>query len=498
MSQTPRRAWFPESPIQWTGAALGILAFVLLLTLESPLSDYGRYGSRPAAAAAVTALMAIFWLTEALPISLTACLPLVLFPFVNAFEGGPGERFLGAVDKYIDPYIFLFAGGMAVAAAMQQCDLHRRIALEIMRVIGTEPKRLLLGVLIGTAFISLWISNTATAAMMLPIGLAIVAQCEILGGGKRLVHYGAALMLAIAYAANVGGVGTKIGTVPNTQFAQFMESRGIEVTFFDFLAVGLPFVVMFLPVVWLALWIAGRADAPTSAAGAQVVATELAKLGRMKRSERIVLVIFTLTVLTWMAGKPLTDWLKPQVTRFALTSAHVEGTIAMIAACAVLVARADGRRTLEWTTIKRVPWHALLLLGGAFAMAEGVKVSGLSDWLGGTLAGLRDLPPLAQTVLVCLVTVGISAVASNTSTVAVMLNVLASAVTPAQMPTVLFASTISASCDFALPAGTPPNAIVFGSGYVTVAKMAKTGVLLDIAAAVVAGLWCHAIVRFVL
>lgn len=489
----PRR----RGAAQNAGLVLGVLAFVAILVLDGPLQHFGEFGSRPAAAAAVTTLMAIFWLTEALPISWTACLPLVLFPFVNAFPGGPLERFGAALDPYVDPYIFLFAGGMALAAAMQQCDLHRRIALTIMKRIGAEPKRLLLGVLVGTAFISLWISNTATAAMMLPIGMAIVAQCEILSGGRRLVHFGAALMLAIAYAANVGGIGTKIGTVPNTQFAQFMESRGIAISFFDFMAVGLPFVVILLPVLWLALWRVGRIDAPSSDAGERVVDEQLAKLGAMKRSERVVLAVFGITVVAWMFGKPLTDALKPHVEGFALKSGHVEGGIAVIAALAVLVLRADGRRTLEWPAIKRVPWDALLLLGGAFSMAAGVEQSGLSRWLGESLETLRGSPPLVQTLLASVVTVLISAVASNTSTVAVMLNVLASAVAPAQMPTVLFAATISSSCDFALPAGTPPNAIVFGSGYLTVARMARTGFPLDLLAAILAGAWCHGVVRFI-
>ncbi len=483
---------------QWVGIALGILVASALLLLDSPLKHDPKFGDRPAAAAAVTALMAIFWLFESLPIYWTACLPLVLFPFVSAFPGTSFDRFLAAAKPYVDPYIFLFTGGMAVAAAMQQCHLHRRIALHIMRIIGTDPKRLLLGLIAGTAFISLWISNTATAAMMLPIGLAILAQCEILGGGKRLAHYGAALMLAIAYASNLGGIGTKIGTVPNTQFAQFMELRGIDVSFFTFFAVGLPFVLLLLPVVWFALWQVGKKDAPPSESGAEAVAHELRLLGTKKRAENVVLTVFLLTVLLWILGKPLTDLLRPHVTAFDLKSSHVEGTIAVAAGLAVLLLRADGRRTLEWPAIKKVPWESLLLLGGSFSMAAAVQASGLSDFLGHSLSRLQDYSPLTQTLLASVVTVAISAVASNTATIAVMLNVLASAVTAHQMPTVLFAATIACSCDFALPAGTPPNAIVFGSGYLTVARMAKTGAILDLAAAIVCGLWCQFIVRFLL
>jgi sodium-dependent dicarboxylate transporter 2/3/5 len=472
------------------GIVLGIAAFLALILIDSPLHHHGDYGSSPAYAAAVTALMAIFWLTEALPIYATACLPLVLFPFVPAFEGGVLERTATAIDPYFDPYIVLFAGGMAVAAAMQQCDLHRRIALHVMRIIGTDPRRLLLGVLASTAFLSLWISNTATAAMMLPIGLAILAQSEATRG-VRLVHFGAAVMLAIAYGANLGGIGTKIGTAPNAQFAQFMDQRGVEIGFLQFFAVGFPFVVLFLPIAWFVLWRVGRKDAPDAEAGRRAVAHELSRIGPMKRSERAVLAVFLATVALWIAGKPLTEVLRPSFTAFRLSSAHVEGGIAALAALAVLLLRVDGRRTLEWPQIRKVPWHTLLLLGGAFSMAEGVQQSGLSDWLGSRLVGLAGMHPFAQVLVAALGTVAISAVASNTATISVMLNVLASVIAPEHATTVLFAATIASSCDFALPAGTPPNAIVFGSGYLTVPRMAKTGVQLDVAAALVCGTWCY-------
>lgn len=488
--EAPNRA-ICATPLQRIGFVLGIVAFLSLTFLDSPLQHYGAFEDRPAAAAGITALMAIWWLTEAVPIHWTACVPLLAYPFLHVFEGGFATKLRATALPYIDPYIFLFMGGMCVAAAMQQCNLHRRIALNIMKAIGTDPRHLLLGVLIGTAFISLWISNTATAAMMLPIGLAIIKQSEAHSGGKRLVHYGAAIMLGIAYAANVGGIGTKIGTVPNSQFSQFMADKvGVEISFFQFALVGVPFVILFLPIVWFALWRVGRADAPPAEAGRLAVATELGKLGSMKPAERVVLRIFLVVIAVWMCGKPLTDLLRPHVTAFALKTSHVEGGSALIAAIVVLLWRVQGRRILEWPAFRAIPWSTLLLLGGSFSMAEAVQTSGLSNWLGNQLAALRDLPPLAQLLVACITTVGISAVASNVSTIAVMLTVLHSAIAPPLRNTVLFASTIASSCDFALPAGTPPNAIVFGSGYVTVGKMAKTGFLLDLIAAILCGLWC--------
>ena len=489
----------PESFTPWRLAGLiaGLLAFFLLAFLDTPLRHDPEWGARPAYAAAGASLMAIWWLTEALPIYYTACVPLVLFPLTGVFGEGLAANVRQSVTPYVDPYIFLFAGGMAIAAAMQQWNLHRRIALGIMDRIGSDPRRLLAGMLAATAFISLWISNTATAAMMMPIGLAVVLQIEAQRGGERLRHYGMALMLAIAYGSNVGGIGTKIGTAPNAQFAGFMERLDIPISFLQFLAVGLPFVVFFLPVVWWTLWRVGRREGLQGEVGADVIAGELARLGPVRRPERIVLAVFLATAGLWIAGKWLTEVLKPRVP-FDITSAHVEGGTAMLAALLLLLWRTQGRQVLGFQALRAVPWETLLLLGGGFAMAAAIQKSGLSAWLGTQLLAVRGLPPFGQVLLASLAVVALSAVATNTATIAVMLVVLKDAVAPEMMTTVLFAATIACSCDFALPAGTPPNAIVFGSGYVTIPRMARTGVVLDLLAAVLAAVWCWLIVRIVL
>lgn len=491
-----RESWL--TPWKTAGLLAGLLAFALIAGLDTPLKHDPEHGARPAFAAAGAALMAIWWLSEAVPIYWTACVPLVVFPLFRVFGPGVGENLRESVLPYVDPYIFLFAGGMGIAAAMQQWDLHRRIALGIMRRIGSDPRRLLAGTLAATAFISLWISNTATAAMMVPIGIAIVAQIEEQLGGRRLASYGMAIMLAIAYGANVGGIGTKIGTAPNAQFSGFMERLGIEISFVQFLIVGLPFVVMFLPVVWAMLWRIGRADGLEGEIGEEVIAGELARLGPIRRPERIVLGVFLVTAGLWIAGKWITALLKPRVTAFELSSAHVEGGTAMLAALVLILWRTRGRQVLGFRALSRVPWETLLLLGGGFAMAAAIQKSGLSAWMGAQLLAVRGLPPFAQVLLSSLAVVGLSAVASNTATIAVMLVVLKDAVAPEILTTTLFAATIACSCDFALPAGTPPNAIVFGSGYVTIPRMARSGVVLDIAAAVLAAVWCWLIVRWVL
>jgi sodium-dependent dicarboxylate transporter 2/3/5 len=473
------------------------VAYALLAGLDTPLKHSPEWGARPAYAAAGAALMAIWWLTEAVPIYWTACVPLVLFPLTGVFGPGLGENLRESVLPYFDPYIFLFAGGMGIAAAMQQWDLHRRIALGIMHAIGTDPRRLLAGFLVATAFISLWISNTATAAMMMPIGIAVILQIEAQIGGRRLAHYGMAIMLSIAYGANVGGIGTKIGTAPNAQFSGFMDNLGVSISFLQFMAVGLPFVLCFLPLVWWMLWRIGRRDELAGEIGADVVAGELARLGRIQRPERIVLGVFLATAALWIAGKWLTTLLAPHVTGFKLTSAHVEGGTAVLAALALFVWRSGGRQVLTLKALARVPWETLLLLGGGFAMAGAIQKSGLSSFLSEQLSAVRALPPFGQVLVASLACVALSAVASNTATIAVMLVVLKDAVAPEILTTVLFTATISASCDFALPAGTPPNAIVFGSGYVTIPRMARAGVMLDLAAALLAAGWCWVIVRLV-
>ncbi len=485
------------------GLVAGLAAFVGLGFFTPVLRADPTLGARPALAAGGAALMAIWWLSEALPIYLTACVPIVLFPLCKLYGPALGTNLGEIAAAYLDPYIFLFAGGMAVAAAMQQWNLHRRIALSIMQAIGTDPRHLLAGTLVATAAISLWISNTATATMMMPIGMALIAQLETqkaatVGEPPRLRFYGMAIMLAIAYGANVGGIGTKIGTAPNAQFSGFLERQGTSISFLQFLLVGLPFVLLMLPIVWLALWRLGRRDELRQEGGAEVVRRQLAGLGRVRAQERITLAVFAVAALLWIAGKNLTDLLRPLFTGFALSSAQVEGGVAVSAALTLLLWRREGQAVLAPRSLKTVPWETLLLLGGGFAMASAIQQSGLAAWMTAELAALRELPAFGQVLAASVGAVAISAVASNTATIAVLLVVLNQAVAPQCKVTALFGATIGASCDFALPAGTPPNAIVFGSGYVSIPRMARVGVLLDLVAGCLAAGWCWLVVGWVM
>jgi sodium-dependent dicarboxylate transporter 2/3/5 len=367
---------------------------------------------------------------------------------------------------------------MAIGAAMEQWNLHRRIALHIMKRVGTSPPRLLFGMLLATAAVSLWISNTAAAVMMMPIGMALLRQLEAAEGKRRLGWFGAALMLSVAYGANIGGIGTKIGTATNAIFVGYVaEHLNTEIGFVRYLLLGLPFVIILLPVSWAVLWRLGRRDELKSHPGPEVIVRELEAMGAMSRGERIVAVVFLLAALAWILSTPLKDVLAKPVgdlwPGFKLKDKHVESSVAMLAAFALVLMRA-----VTWGSLRKVPWSTLLLLGGSFAMAAGIEGSGLSLWMTLQLAGIATMPLWSQVGMSAASSVLLTALASNTATVNVMMNVL-----PQSMP-VLAVSSIASSCDFALPAGTPPNAIVFGSGYIRLPTMIKTGAVLDLAAVV--------------
>lgn len=466
------------------GLVAGPAVLLALAFIPSGLHHIEGKGHRPAYAAGVAALMAIWWFTEAVPIAWTALVPLVLFPLFGVYGKGLGGDAVKSAEPFVDAYIFLFMGGMALGAAMEQWNLHRRIALHIMRAIGTDPRRLLLGMIVATAAISLWISNTATAVMMVPIAMALLRQLEAASGGKKLAHFGSAVMLAVAYGANVGGIGTKIGTPTNSLFAGFVakEPFSYDLGFLQFIGIGLPFVVIFIPIIWWMLWRLARHDTLQTHTAPDVIRGELRAMGSMSRGERIVAVVFGSAAALWMLGDPIRKVITPLVPTFyegfKFGGKHYEATVAITAAL-VLIAL----RSLSWAAIKKVPWDTLLLLGGSFAMAAGIEGSGLSDWMAARLAAVETLPLVAQMALTALATIALSAIASNTATLNVMLNVL-----PRSLP-LLGTSALAASCDFALPAGTPPNAIVFGSGYIRLPTMMKTGITLDLMAALLLTLY---------
>ena len=425
---------------------------------------------------AVTALMGTWWVTEAIPLAATSLLPLAIFPFLG----------LGSASESASPYanelVFLFLGGFMLAQALQRWNLHRRMALSIVHHIGTSPSQIVLGFMAAAAFLSMWVSNTATTAMMMPLGLAIIQQAVEATNKQGLdietspgkFNFGSCLMLGIAYGASIGGVSTIIGTPPNVFLAGMMsEIYNIEISFVRWLSFGIPFSLTFLPLTWL--WLT-RVSMPieikTIPGGAERINQELSKLGPMSTPEKRLSIIFVLTALAWMTRPYWTDWIP--------TGGFIrDSTIAMIATIAMfLIPASKDERILNWEWASRLPWHVLLLFGGGFSLAAGFERNGLSAWVGEQLQFFNVLPLPLFILVVVLAIVTLTEFASNMASTAMALPVLAAtSVSMGLSPLVLaIPATVAASCAFSLPAATPPNAIVFGTGYVTMPQMVRAGI----------------------
>lgn len=487
---------------QRIGLVLGIVLFLAMLLAPSP------EGLKPEARrmAAVALLMATWWITEPIAIALTSLLPLALFPLLGIL---PSEK---VAPYYADHTIYLFFGGFVVALAIQKWNLHKRIALHTIHCVGSQPSRLLLGFMLATAFLSMWMSNTACAMMMFPIGMAVVLQLAGETGsaagagletGKGVTeNFGSVLMLGIAYSASLGGMATLIGTPPNIVFVGAVRRlfpKAPEVGFLQWMAVGLPLVMVFVPVAWFYLCrFASRIPLrQIQFRGSEtVIEDELKKLGKITYPEKIVLTLWTVMALLWIFRSPirLGPVTIPGWSQLFGQSAYLhDATVAMVMAlllCLISIKSDNpekpGTRTrqflMDWETVRQgVPWGILLLFGGGFAMAAGFEQTGLSSWIGSLLGGLQGLPPILMMVASCFLLTFLTEVTSNTATATMAMPFLAAvAVQLGIHPYLLMiCGAISASCAFMLPVATPPNAIVFGSGWVTIPQMARTGLALN-------------------
>lgn len=423
--------------------------------------------------AGVVGVMAVLWMTEAIPIPVTALLPLVLFPLLGV---APVKE---AAAPYANPVIFLFLGGFILALGLQRWRLHERGAYWIIGRTGSRVSHVLGGFMAATAFVSMWINNSATTVMMLPMALSVSALFRGHMGSdeKAKEGLGLALMLGVAYASSIGGVGTLIGTAPNAFMAGFMrENYGVHVGFAEWMLVGVPFVVCGIFLTHALLVRVCLTDRRFEVAGLrEEVRGESAKLGGWSRGEIAVAVVFCLAAVAWMA-QPL---LKPHVPGLS------DAVVAMAAAVVLFLIPVDWRRgefVLAGRDLRELPFGVLLLLGGGLSMAEMIDSTGLAAWLGSWTAGWQALPVALVVVLVTLVIIFLTELTSNTATTATFLPVVASvAVGMGQAPMVLvLPAVIAASCAFMLPVGTPPNAIVFASGQVPLPRMARVGLVLNI------------------
>lgn len=426
--------------------------------------------------AAVAVLMAVWWATEALPLAATALVPLVAFPLLGI---SAPTALAGA---YGDPLIFLFLGGFLLALAIQRAGLHRRLALAVTAAAGTGPRALIGGFMVATAFLSMWVSNTATAVLMLPIAQAVILVVERAVPERAAAGFAKALLLAIAYAASIGGIATLIGTPPNALLASFLrQSHGIELGFADWLAVGLPLALILLGATWLLLT---RALFPLPAGTLAPIATALARErrahGPMHPAERRVALVFAATALAWLAR----PWLAPHLPGLDDT------VIAVLAGLALFVLPAGtgpGERLLDWRSARELPWGVLLLFGGGLALAQAIAGSGLGDWLGRELTVLDGLPPLLVVLLVTALVVFVTELTSNTATAATFLPLATALAAALGVEPWLLAMpvAVAASCAFMMPVATPPNAIVYASGHLRIADMARAGLVLNLVAIVV-------------
>jgi sodium-dependent dicarboxylate transporter 2/3/5 len=462
---------------------IGVMAFFIVMLIF----DLGDEYKNAQLVGSVAILMSILWITEALPLAVTALIPLILFPLTGAMSATTISQ------AYMNSTIFLFMGGFIIAIAMERWNLHKRIALNLIYFIGTSPSKIILGFMCATAFISMWISNTATALMILPIGLAILIKMEDQFGRENTVKFSTALMLSIAYSASIGGMGTLIGTPPNLVFARIYKITFPDqpaILFGDWMKFAVPIMITMLFITWFLLTKVFYRFGGGMNINRDIIKSEKEKLGKMSFEEKAVLVVFLLTSILWIFRSELNLGLFtiPGWTAIFPNADFIDdGTIAVTMAVILFLipAKSDSAYNdflLDFSTISKIPWDIILLFGGGFALAEGFVGTGLSKLIGQQFAGLSSVPIVLLIALICFAVTALSELTSNTATAQIVLPILASLSIELNIEPLLLMipATLAASFGFMLPVGTPPNAIVFSSKRFRVIDMVKTGVLIDI------------------
>jgi sodium-dependent dicarboxylate transporter 2/3/5 len=486
--------------IRRIGLVLGPALFAIVLAI--PFGDLSQ-GAR--VVLATTLWMGAWWITEAIPIYVTALLPLVMFPLLGILDIGATSA------NYADRIIFLFLGGFLVAKAIEKAGLHRRFALTILRTFGSTPKYIVAAFMIITGFLSAWMSNTATTLLMLPIAVAVILQFSgspILSSANK-ERFGTCLMLCVAYSASIGGMATLIGTPPNAIFASLAQSlAAVDVTFTQWMLVGMPVSAVSLFVAWWYMVNFGAkvTDIPPVTKEKSMIVKELAGLGRMSRNEKAVLAIFAATAIAWVTRGLVWKDAFPMID---------DSTIAMAAAISLFAIRLPSRSSpskqsagsidaannatdekigedistngnsialLDWKTAIKIPWGVLLLIGGGLALASGFTSTGLDVWIAGQMSFLAGMHYIIIILAIVAITVFAGEIISNTAMAALLIPISASLAASLGVSPVLLMLpvAIAASYGFIMPVGTPPNAIVFATGHVTAAKMARAGLPLDI------------------
>ena len=456
------------------GFVLGPLCFILIMLFFNP-DDLEFQGK---AILACASWIAIWWVTEPIPIAATSLLPIIIFPL----SGGLDIKTTTAAFGH--KYVFLFIGSFILAIAIQKWKLHKRIALNIINQVGVNKSNIILGFMIATAFLSMWISNTATSVMILPVGLAIISQLKDDPNTPENENslFGKALMLAIAYSASIGGMATIIGTPPNMIFAGVIkESYNIEISFFDWFKFGLPLSIFFLFICWFYLTkIAFKFKQKEFSAGKEEIVSQLKGLGKISYEEKTILIVFILTALAWISRSYILVKIIP----------NLDDTIIAVISAILLFILPSKKSTIknkltkivDWEDAMKLPWGILLLFGAGMALAQGFDSSGLAIWIGNQLTYLSDVP-LVILLLILIASVNfLTEVTSNMATTAMLLPILVSLAVVLDLHPyyLLVSATLAASCAFMLPVATPPNTVVFGSGLLKIEDMFKKGLWLNL------------------
>jgi len=450
---------------------------------------------------ALMAWMATWWMTEAIPLAATALLPLAVLPLAGGLVSDDAPGFGAIAEDYANPFVFLFGGGFLLALSMERWGLHRRIALLVLSAIGGGPRTIVGAFMLLAAVFSMWVSNTATAVMMLPIALSIISRFGLADGtddpeGTESGGFARALLLGIAWGCSIGGVGTLIGTPPNALMASFVADRyGPErqIGFAEWMMVGVPVVAVMLPLAWLMLTrVVERVPAASSRVGGEHLKEELRGLGATSRAEWLVLVVFLGAATAWIS-RPL--WAGDDSPLAGVT----DPGIAIIAALVLFLLPSgdvERPRVLDWDVAPQLPWGILLLFGGGLALAGAITATGVDAWFGGLAGNLDGLPGPLVVLAVVAAIVFITEITSNTATVAAALPVLAALADPLGVPAIMLLApaAIAASCAFMMPVATPPNAIVFGSGRIAIADMVRAGFVMNLVSITVVTIAAYALV----
>jgi sodium-dependent dicarboxylate transporter 2/3/5 len=458
------------------GIVLGVSLFIIIQLLPTPVGlSYEAKG-----AAAVVVLMSIWWITEAVPVYVTAFIPLVLFPFFNILS--PSET----ASNYGHNYVLMFLAIFFLAKAIEIQNLHKRIALKILTLFGTSRSKIILSMMIATAFISMWIANITTALMMLPIGLSIIEKDENISGEKN--RFAPALMLAIAYSASIGGLATLIGSPTNMIFVGIFEKLFPEApsfSFFKWLKIGVPVVLIFLPIFWIFIVKYFKVKGKLSG-DLTVVKEELSALGVIKLGEKRVLYLAIFTVAAWIfkdaffiGGMHIYGWTE----LLGVSGSIHDSTIAMASGILLFIIPANKeRKLLNWKEASQVPWGVVIIVGGGYAVANGFDSTGLANWLGGQLTFVSDFSFFTILIVVIAFVLIFTEFNSNTASANILLPILASTALAASMNPLLFMipATVVCSCAFMMPAATGPNTVVFASDRVSVPEMMKCGFWLNL------------------